>query len=200
MEPLQPGLYESLLTEQLRQAIAAMADRAKLDTLDKAEAPALLAQFLQLKIQQALENEDGDDHLEKRLQIANGILETLWAIAIGLGLFVLLELFLKAGRTHAVESVTCRLDARVDRRLLERLLAQRGPMPPVGVMLARYRDLVASRDFLSSSWLMALVDVPFAALYLVVIGLIAGPLVWVPLVIAVVMVAIAVSLIVGLRA
>jgi ATP-binding cassette subfamily B protein len=122
--------------------------------------------------------------------IGNGILETLWAIAIGLGLFVLLELFLKAGRTHAVESVTCRLDARVDRRLLERLLAQRGPMPPVGVMLARYRDLVASRDFLSSSWLMALVDVPFAALYLLVIGLIAGPLVWVPLVIAVVMVAV----------
>ena len=72
MEPLQPGLYESLLTEQLRLAIAGMADRAKLDTLDKAEAPALLAQFLQLKIQQTLENEDGDNHLEKRLQIANG--------------------------------------------------------------------------------------------------------------------------------
>lgn len=77
MEPLQPGLYESLLTEQLRQAISAMAGRAKLDILDKAEAPALLAQFLQLKIQQALENEDGDDHLEKRLQIANGLLEAL---------------------------------------------------------------------------------------------------------------------------
>jgi superfamily II DNA or RNA helicase/HKD family nuclease len=77
MEPLQPGLYESLLTEQLRLAIAGMADRAKLDTLDKAEAPALLAQFLQLKIQQTLENEDGDNHLEKRLQIANGILEAL---------------------------------------------------------------------------------------------------------------------------
>ena len=77
MEPLQPGLYESLLTEQLRLAIAATTDRAKLDTLDKAEAPTLLAQFLQLKIQQALENEDGDNHLEKRLEIANGILEAL---------------------------------------------------------------------------------------------------------------------------
>ena len=120
--------------------------------------------------------------------IGNGILETLWALAIGLGLFVLLELFLKAARSQAVESVTCRLDARVDRRLLERLLSQRGPMPPVGVMLARYRDLVASRDFLSSTWLMALVDVPFAAMYLLVVAMIAGPLVWVPLVLAVVMV------------
>ena len=120
--------------------------------------------------------------------IGNGILETLWSLAIGLGLFVLLELFLKTARTQAVESVTCRLDARVDRRLLERLLSQRGPMPPVGVMLARYRDLVASRDFLSSSWLMALVDIPFAALYLIAIALIAGPLVQVPLLIAAVMV------------
>jgi ATP-binding cassette subfamily B protein/ATP-binding cassette subfamily C protein LapB len=120
--------------------------------------------------------------------IGNGILETLWALAIGLGLFVLLELFLKTARTQAVESVTCRLDARVDRRLLERLLSQRGPMPPVGVMLARYRDLVASRDFLSSSWLMALVDIPFAALYLLAIALIGGPLVQVPLIVAGVMV------------
>jgi ATP-binding cassette subfamily B protein len=120
--------------------------------------------------------------------IGNGILETLWALAIGLCLFVLLELFLKAARTQAIESVTCRLDARVDRQLLERLLAQRGPMPPVGVMLARYRDLVSSRDFLSSTWLMALVDVPFAALYLLVVGVIGGSLVEVPLIIGLLMV------------
>jgi ATP-binding cassette subfamily B protein/ATP-binding cassette subfamily C protein LapB len=120
--------------------------------------------------------------------IGNGITETLWALAIGVGLFVLLELFLKTARTQAVESVTCRLDARVDQRLLERLLSQRGPMPPVGVMLARYRDLVASRDFLSSSWLMALVDVPFAALYLLAIAMVGGPLVLAPLIVALVMV------------
>ena len=120
--------------------------------------------------------------------IGNGILETLWALAIGLCLFVLLELFLKAMRTQAIESVTCRLDARVDRQLLDRLLSQRGPMPPVGVMLARYRDLVSSRDFLSSSWLMALVDVPFALMYLVAVGVIGGPLVEVPVVIGLLMV------------
>jgi ATP-binding cassette subfamily B protein/ATP-binding cassette subfamily C protein LapB len=84
--------------------------------------------------------------------------------------------------------VTCRLDARVDRQLLDRLLSQRGPMPPVGVMLARYRDLVSSRDFLSSSWLMALVDVPFALMYLVAVGVIGGPLVEVPVVIGLLMV------------
>jgi superfamily II DNA or RNA helicase len=77
VEPLNPGLYEALLTERLKQKLIALGDKAKLEKLDKSETPALLAQHLQSSILTALESEDGDDHIEKRLRIVNGLLETL---------------------------------------------------------------------------------------------------------------------------
>ncbi|MGC8200957.1 hypothetical protein, partial [Salmonella enterica] len=52
----------------------------------------------------------------------------------------------------------------------------------MGVVLARYRDLSAARDLLSSNYMLLLVDLPFLALYLVVLGLIGGHMVWVLLV------------------
>ncbi len=120
--------------------------------------------------------------------VGNGVTETLWALAIGLGLFVSLELVLKTMRTHTVETVACRMDARTERQLLENLLSRRGPMPPVGVMLARYRDLVSSREFLSSNWLLAMVDTPYVLMFLGVIAFVGGPIVLVPAIVGAVMV------------
>ena len=77
MEQLKPGLYEQVLTEKILYAVASLSGRAKLDKIDKAEAPALLAQFLNAAIISALESADGDDHAEQRLVIVNNILKTL---------------------------------------------------------------------------------------------------------------------------
>ncbi len=113
--------------------------------------------------------------------VGNQITETLWALAIGLALAVVLEMVLKAVRTHTVETVACRMDARTERQLMARLFDQRGAMPSVGTMLARYRDLAGARDFLSSNWLLAIADTPYVAMFLVIVGLIGGPIVWVPI-------------------
>ncbi|MEZ5651534.1 MAG: ATP-binding cassette domain-containing protein [Burkholderiaceae bacterium] len=112
--------------------------------------------------------------------VGNQANETLWALALGLGLFVLLDMVLRAMRTHTVESIACRIDATMERSLLERLLAPGGPMPPVGVMLARYRDFQSARDFVSSNWLLALADAPFVAVFLGAIALVGGPIALVP--------------------
>jgi len=77
MEPMQPGLYELLLTEQVKAAIAGLGTRAKLEKLDKTEAPALLAQHLHGLILQALEAEDGEDHVEKRTRLVNELLQAI---------------------------------------------------------------------------------------------------------------------------
>ena len=113
--------------------------------------------------------------------VGNHVNETLWALALGLALFVALELGMRAMRTHTVESVACRVDAAMERRLLDRLFAPGGPMPPVGLMLARYRDFQSARDFVSSNWLVALADAPFVAVFLAAIYLVGGPIVLVPL-------------------
>jgi len=51
-------------------------------------------------------------------------------------------------------------------------------LPPGGFarFLSHYRDLALSRDFVSSSYLLAIADLPFLLLYLAVIGIIAWPL------------------------
>jgi len=60
---------------------------------------------------------------------------------------------------------------------LVKLVAQ-VDLPPGGFprFLSNYRDLTLSRDFVSSSYLLSIADIPFLVLYLGVIGIIAWPL------------------------
>lgn len=113
--------------------------------------------------------------------IGNHIPETLWALTLGMALFVALELMLRVIRVYYTEQLAGRLDVEFDEVSARRLLSAR-VSAPVGVVLARYRDLSGARDLLSSNYMLLLVDLPFLALYLVAIGLIAGHLVWVMLV------------------
>ncbi|MBZ8141348.1 hypothetical protein CLD22_15765 [Rubrivivax gelatinosus] len=71
---------------------------------------------------------------------------------------------------------------RLDERLLRGMLAAPASRPlAVGPVLARYRELGAKRDVLSAQFLLPLADLPFALLYLVVLACIGGPLVFIPL-------------------
>jgi ABC-type bacteriocin/lantibiotic exporter with double-glycine peptidase domain len=60
----------------------------------------------------------------------------------------------------------------------------------MGDLLEKYKQLVAHRDFLSSTYLLALADLPFLGLFLIVIALVAGPLVLVPIVCSAAMLAV----------
>ena len=113
--------------------------------------------------------------------IGNHIPETLWALTLGMGLFLALELVLRVIRVYYVEQLAARFDLQFDHISIHRLLQSR-VMAPVGVVLAKYRDLSSARDLLSSNYMLMLVDLPFLLLYLLALGLIGGHLVWVILV------------------
>lgn len=113
--------------------------------------------------------------------IGNHIPETLWALTLGMLLFIALELVLRIIRVYYTEQLAGRLDAEFDEVSARRLLSAK-VSAPVGVVLARYRDLSGARDLLSSNYMLLLVDLPFLLLYLVAIGLVGGHLVWVMLV------------------
>jgi ATP-binding cassette subfamily B protein/ATP-binding cassette subfamily C protein LapB len=113
--------------------------------------------------------------------IGNRIPETLWALTLGMLLFIALELVLRIIRVYYTEQLAGRLDVEFDEVSARRLLAAK-VSAPVGVVLARYRDLSAARDLLSSNYMLLLVDLPFLALYVVVLGFVGGHLVWVMLV------------------
>lgn len=113
--------------------------------------------------------------------IGNHINDTLWALTIGLLLFVLLEFALRIVRTYYIEQLAARFDIEFDQASASRLLGQRFT-PGVGMVLAKYRDLMGARDVLSSSYMLIIIDFPFLVLYLIALGLIGGEIVWVVLV------------------
>ncbi|KQY81710.1 ATP-binding cassette domain-containing protein [Pelomonas sp. Root1444] len=114
--------------------------------------------------------------------VGNELHETLWALALGMGLLFALELVLRLSRVLLVEHAGARWDMHLDERLLRGVLAAPASRPlAVGTLLSRYRELSASREVLSAQFLLPLADLPFALLFAVVLAVIAGPLVLIPL-------------------
>jgi ABC-type bacteriocin/lantibiotic exporter with double-glycine peptidase domain len=118
--------------------------------------------------------------------VHNGVFETLWALAIGVVLYLAIELCLRTLRVRDIERVALAVDQLIDQRLFAALLqpsARSGAQPGMAArFLTLYRDLASARDFFSSQYLLAMADVPFLVLVLLVIGLIAWPLLMVVLV------------------
>jgi ABC-type bacteriocin/lantibiotic exporter with double-glycine peptidase domain len=113
--------------------------------------------------------------------IGNHIPDTLWALTLGMLLFLALEFVLRVIRTFYIEQLAGKFDIDFDQAVVKKLLAARMSWP-VGVVLAKYRDITSARDLLSSNYMLVIIDFPFLLLYLLAIGLIGGPIVWVVLV------------------
>lgn len=127
--------------------------------------------------------------------VGNAIHETLWALTIGIGLVLLLELCIRLVRVLILEHTGARWDAVLDDRLMRGVLATPASKAmPVGDVLTRYRELAATRDVLSAQMLVPIVDLPFALIFALAILAIAGPLVLVPLTAAALIFAVAYAL------
>lgn len=116
--------------------------------------------------------------------IPNAALHSLWVLAIGVSLAGLLELGLRTLRGYLVDVAGKKADLLLSARLFRHILNLRAQDRPgsSGQFAGQLRDFESVRDFVSSTTLVAFSDVPFIFLFLLVIGLLGGPLVWVPIV------------------
>ncbi|MEN8135788.1 MAG: ATP-binding cassette domain-containing protein [Thermodesulfobacteriota bacterium] len=107
----------------------------------------------------------------------NGLFETLWALVFGMALYLATDAGMRLVRSWATERISVDQTLRSDEILWEKLGAQ-VDLPPGGFprFLSNYRDLTLSRDFVSSTYLLSIADIPFLLLYLGVIGFISWPL------------------------
>jgi len=117
--------------------------------------------------------------------VPNGAMETLWALAIGVALVYLFDLALKILRGYMVELAAKRSDVMLSAALFERMLGIRMQHRPVsvGAFVNRLHEFDGVRNFITSSTLLTLVDLPFLALFLIFIAFIGGWLVMVPLIV-----------------
>lgn len=114
--------------------------------------------------------------------VGNEIHDTLWALGLGMAILFVFELLLRLARVQLIEHAGARWDMVLDERLLRGVLAAPASRPMgVGQVLARYRELAATRDVLSAQFLVPLADVPFALVFTIALVFIAGPLVLIPL-------------------
>ncbi len=108
--------------------------------------------------------------------VNNGVFETLWALVLGMVIYLLTDVALRGVRTWASELVAEDLTRRSDEGVWTRLVSQKDGGSGFARFLSNYRDLSVSRDFVSSTYLLMLSDLPFLVLYLVAVALVAWPL------------------------
>lgn len=104
--------------------------------------------------------------------VPNHATETLWVLAIGVVLVLGSDLFIKLLRSHFVDEASARIDVQISATLMERVLGMRLENRPasVGSFAANLRGFEQVRDFIASGTVTALIDLPFALLFLGVIG------------------------------
>ena len=109
--------------------------------------------------------------------------ETLWMLALGVVLSVVMDYTLKMVRSHFVDLAGSRIDVKISALIMERVLGMRLRDKPgsVGSFAQTLRSFESVRDFMSSATVTTLIDLPFAIIFLVVIGWICWPLVFVPI-------------------
>jgi ATP-binding cassette, subfamily C, bacterial LapB len=107
--------------------------------------------------------------------VPNQAVETLWALAIGVSLVIGADLLMRSLRGRFIDEASARIDVQISATLMERVLGLRMEHRPesVGSMAANLRSFEQVRDFIASSTVTALIDLPFAILFIVLIAWIA---------------------------
>jgi ATP-binding cassette subfamily C protein LapB len=106
---------------------------------------------------------------------------TLWALGGLVFVLLLFDFFLRVTRAKMLDRVSRELDEEISYELFKSLSDVRLDARPkaVGSLAAQISGLDSARAFFTSGVLFTLAEVPFALLFMVVINIIAGPLVWV---------------------
>jgi ATP-binding cassette, subfamily C, bacterial LapB len=115
--------------------------------------------------------------------LPNNATSSLIGLSIGLGIILLFDFALKILRAYFVDVAGADIDRDVGETVFSRLLTVRLDQPrgSTGGLASMMRELETLRDFFASATLVAIVDVPFIAVTLIVMALIGGWLVLVPI-------------------
>lgn len=110
--------------------------------------------------------------------VPNHAIETLWVLAAGVFVVLVAEFVLRTMRGYFIDLAGNRADVKLSAVIMERVLGMRMETRPssVGSFAANLRAFESVRDFISSATVIAFIDLPFALLFLAVVGWIAWPL------------------------
>ena len=120
--------------------------------------------------------------------VPNNAIETLWVLAAGALTLFTFDMVLKLMRGYFIDLAGKKSDILLSSRIFERVLGITMSARPksMGSFAKNIQEFESVRDFITSSTVTVLVDLPFTVLILLAIAFIGGPLALVPAIGAVV--------------
>jgi ATP-binding cassette subfamily C protein LapB len=115
--------------------------------------------------------------------IPNKTVATLWVLAIGVGLALVFDFVLRVARAQLIDEIGRKLDARLSQKLFEKVmnLPMSARQGSTGALARRVSEYETVRDFFASTTVVLAVDMTFVFLFLAMITILAGWLVFIPL-------------------
>lgn len=119
--------------------------------------------------------------------LPNSAIDTLWVLATGVFVVFFFDFVLKNLRAQFLDHAGRRADVKISASLFEQVMGMTMAARPAsaGVMASHMKEFETLRDFFTSSTMAALVDLPFTILFVLIIMMIGGPIAFVPVVAAV---------------
>lgn len=115
--------------------------------------------------------------------VPNQAFETLWVLAIGILIIGLFEFVMKGLRGYFLDIAGKQVDTILSAAIFERVLGLKTAVRPasVGGLTNTLHEFDQFRDFITSATITTLIDLPFVALFLVILYWIGGWLIIIPL-------------------
>ena len=116
--------------------------------------------------------------------VPNSATDTLWMLALGVLLVFVMDFMMRLLRGHFIDLASARIDIKLSATIMERVLGMRLESRPasVGSFSQNLRSFESVRDFIASATVTAIIDFPFAMIFLLVILWISWPLVLIPII------------------
>lgn len=115
--------------------------------------------------------------------VPNAATDTLWVLASGIIVIYMFNFLISSLRAHFVDVAGRNADVVLSSILVGKLLSIRLDSKPesTGALVNNLREFEQLREFFSSSSLLACIDLPFLFIFLILLGFIAGPIIFVPM-------------------
>ncbi len=104
--------------------------------------------------------------------VPNRSVETLWVLVVGIALVICADVVLRSIRGYFLDWASHRVDIKLTARIMEQVLGTRFEMRPssAGSFASNLRAFETIRDFITSTTIIALIDIPFALIFILVIA------------------------------
>jgi len=116
--------------------------------------------------------------------VPNHAVETLWVLASGAGIVFAFDLMMKSLRGYFIDAASKRADIMLSAKTFGRVMDIKMSDRPdrVGAFANNLQEFDSFREFFTSTTLIALIDLPFVLLFILLIYVIGGSLAMVPMV------------------